>query len=260
VATQVLQQAVAHSALQEFVVGNLPYTMTTMISAKTTEVEKDALRTHIQDARACDLPLFTRTWKSLYPTISLMRSRAAVNSLRVWSRQKLLHTLASERGLGAERKMLHAASAPGNSWVHHSRNNFLQDIRRIHIACNGDDPAKPPRPIDDECIPSLADTCQSDPFKSLLPGDAYMAFQKFEAAPMLTIADIQRDSLAAIEAWPPGLPIEDGCANGVDATDGCEVRSGVGGNIQMTYVNWLGSGSGFAGALLVFDLIHIGLV
>ena len=78
-----------------------------------THDEMVAKREWIANARACDLGIFQRGFRKLFPTAELMASPLAQAHLKLSRDMKTLHTHRSERGHARERKDLNAAAAPG---------------------------------------------------------------------------------------------------------------------------------------------------
>ena len=102
-----------------------------------TEAEILAKRTELKDARACDLTLFVRGWRTMFSTVELLFCVFAQGHLKLSRDGKVFHTHRSERGHARERKDFMAAAAPGKSWVHHSREELIWQASPRHVESKG---------------------------------------------------------------------------------------------------------------------------
>lgn len=102
--------------------------------------DKDMICGELLVARQCDLSLFAKAFRDRFSTLAALRSSEAVAVASLWARGKQFSTKRSELGHAQERQALAAAAAPGRSFVHHVRRDFLRKARALHVGSGGLDP------------------------------------------------------------------------------------------------------------------------
>lgn len=95
---------------------SFPCVLIRAISEQWSAQEASETLTALVDAKDCCLPVFARHFRQQFPTVLAMESPLGRQTLHLWAEAKGFQTLECERGHASERKMLAAASAPGEAW------------------------------------------------------------------------------------------------------------------------------------------------
>ena len=185
-----------------------PYLHHVQVDDSFTQDEQEEVDQQLEDARECDLPIFSRLFRRRFPSVFAMRQKLAKHTLKTWAKGKKFHTHKSERGHAVERHELSAAQAPGQAFHHHGRKNYLGKVRTMHISSNGRDPlgCRDLALADEvEATHTIASRCIGNPFAAFLSLGAAA-----DDVPHMQLADIpdrvqqtiQQNALGNIRCLP----------------------------------------------------------
>ena len=139
----VLQAMVGAFIHFDFKFSELPYSALRCVANGWDETEREEVREQMATRLPCNLPIYIRHFRHLFPTAADMASPQAASTLRIMGNGKRLHSLASEIGHSGERRGLSAANAPGQAWHHHVRFDVCQSMRLDHLRRGGKDLLNP---------------------------------------------------------------------------------------------------------------------
>lgn len=224
----------------------LPWLFFRVVSEQWSVEEAGAVLDSVEHGGACCLPVFARHFKRLYDTRAKMESRAARGTLESWIASQAFQTLDSERGHASERASLHAASAPGRTFHHHARQDVLGQLRQLHRANGGLDPAG--APVSRNKQHQGGPKAVHDPFGDSLPLQVlgvpvgtFAEWRDVNSGVLPQLEDV-RHHAHALQDGPSGVTAA-GVAADVGQIGGgaplgkTVVHSGQGGSIKMTFAN-----------------------